>query len=63
MTLGPVEVEITDYATPCQTIIGSFADEQSKRISQKLHPGWARVYARVLTEGILTLGDSVVALV
>lgn len=63
LSLGPVEVEITDYATPCQTIIGSFADQQSKRILQKLHPGWARLYARVLTEGVLTLGDPVATLV
>jgi len=57
LSVGPVLLEITDYATPCQTIIGSFADQRSTRISQKLHPGWARVYARVLTEGILTVGD------
>ena len=59
LMLGPVEVEVTDYATPCQTIADSFADRRSKRISQKLHPGWSRVYARVITEGMLTVGDSV----
>ena len=59
LVLGAVEVEITEYATPCQTIVDSFSDRRSKRISQKLHPGWSRVYARVITEGILTLGDPV----
>jgi MOSC domain-containing protein YiiM len=60
-SLGPVEIEITQYATPCQTIIASFADGRSTRISQKLHPGWSRVYARVIEEGLLTVGDPVVA--
>lgn len=59
LSLGAVDVEITDYATPCQTIVDSFSDRRSKRVSQKLHPGWSRVYARVITEGILTLGDPV----
>jgi MOSC domain-containing protein YiiM len=58
--LGPVEIEITRYATPCQTIIASFSDERSVRISQKLHPGWSRVYAKVIEEGVLTVGDRVV---
>jgi len=61
LSLGPVEVEISSYATPCQTIIESFADERSVRISQKLHPGWSRVYSRVIQEGMLTVGDPVVA--
>ena len=61
LALGPVQLEITDYATPCQTIIASFSDERSTRISQKLHPGWARVYARVVAEGILAVGDPVTA--
>jgi MOSC domain-containing protein YiiM len=59
LVLGVVEVEITDFATPCQTIIDSFSDRRSKRISQKLHPGWRRVYARVVTEGMVRLGDTV----
>ena len=58
-SVGPVEIEITRFASPCQTIIASFADQRSTRISEKVHPGWSRVYARVLTEGVLTLGDPV----
>lgn len=60
-SLGAVEIEITAYAAPCQTIVDSFSDERSVRISQKLHPGWSRVYARVVEEGVLTVGDPVVA--
>jgi MOSC domain-containing protein YiiM len=59
LSLGPVEIEITRFATPCQTIIASFADERSTRISEKVHPGWSRVYARVITEGVLSVGDPV----
>ncbi len=58
-SLGPVEIETTRFASPCQTIIASFADERSTRISEKVHPGWSRVYARVLIEGMLTVGDLV----
>jgi len=60
LSLGAVEIEVTGYAAPCQTIIASFADERSVRISQKVRPGWSRVYARVIEEGVLTVGDSVV---
>lgn len=60
LALGAVELEITAFAAPCQTIVGSFADRRSARISQKVHPGWSRVYARVLTEGTLATGDEVV---
>lgn len=54
-----VELEITGYAAPCSNIEGSFADGAFKRISQKLHPGWSRLYARVLAEGLVREGDAV----
>ena len=59
LVLGEVEIAVTGYASPCQTIIGSFADERSKRISQKVHPGWSRVYGRVIQTGTLRVGDAV----
>ena len=59
--LGPVQVEITGYASPCQSIVASFADGRSTRISHRVHPGWSRVYARVLIEGVLSAGDLVAA--
>ena len=59
LMLGAVEIEVTEYAAPCQSIVDSFSDRRSKRISQKLYPGSSRVYARVITEGILILGDPV----
>ncbi|MBI5601034.1 MAG: MOSC domain-containing protein [Gemmatimonadetes bacterium] len=57
---GGVTMEITAYASPCKSIRPSFADENSNRISQQLHPGWSRVYARVVETGALRVGDAVV---
>lgn len=54
-----VLIEITRYATPCQTIRESFVDMQFNRISWRTNPGWARAYARVLRPGMVTVGDVV----
>jgi MOSC domain-containing protein YiiM len=59
LSLGDVDVEITGYAHPCRTIHGSFLDEDITRISEKLHPGWSRVYARVTRAGALHRDDEV----
>jgi MOSC domain-containing protein YiiM len=56
-----LRIEITGYAAPCSNIIASFADGAITRISQKLHPDWSRLYARVLSEGEVQVGDVVVA--
>ena len=54
-----IELEIASYTAPCQNIAASFVDGEFKRISQKIHPGQSRVYARVLREGIAHEGDNV----
>jgi len=54
-----VELEVVSFTKPCKTIKGSFVDGVFTRISQKLHPGWSRVYARVLTEGKIRRGDPI----
>jgi MOSC domain-containing protein YiiM len=59
LLLGEVEIELTSYASPCATIQGSFKDRRYSRISQKAHPGTSRLYARVLREGTVRVGDSV----
>jgi MOSC domain-containing protein YiiM len=60
LSLGDeVLLEITSYTTPCNTIPACFVDGQYQRISQKLHPGWSRVYARVLRGGQLRIGQPV----
>jgi MOSC domain-containing protein YiiM len=54
-----VVVEITSYTSPCNSIPESFVNGKYQRISQKLHPGHSRVYARVLQTGRLTIGQEV----
>jgi MOSC domain-containing protein YiiM len=55
-----VELEITGYAAPCETISASFRDGRFTRISQKTNPGWSRLYARVINEGEVRPGDLVI---
>lgn len=63
LRLGPeVEIEITSYTAPCRTIAESFAGGDFTRISQKVHPGWSRVYARVVAGGSIRAGDPIVLL-
>ena len=54
-----VLLEVTSFTKPCKTISGSFIDGKFIRISQKVNPGWSRVYARVLTPGQIRAGDTV----
>jgi MOSC domain-containing protein YiiM len=54
-----VELEITSYTVPCQHNARWFLGDNYKRISQKRHPGWSRLYARVLGEGMVRPGDRV----
>ena len=59
LRVGEAELEITRYASPCANIRGSFAAGDFSRISQKVHPGWSRLCARVLEEGLVREGDAV----
>ncbi|HEX2347412.1 MAG TPA: MOSC domain-containing protein [Ktedonobacterales bacterium] len=52
-----VLIEVTQYTTPCKGIAEAFSDKDFTRISQKLHPGESRVYAKVLQAGELRAGD------
>jgi MOSC domain-containing protein YiiM len=56
LRVGDVEAEVTAYAHPCDNLRPYFLDAAFTRISQKLHPGWSRVYARVLTPGVVERG-------
>jgi MOSC domain-containing protein YiiM len=57
-----VVIEVTTYTSPCHKIQGSFLGNQQSRVSQTRHPGWSRVYARVLTAGEIHRGDVVAPL-
>ena len=54
-----VLVEITSYTSPCNSIPESFVAGEYQRISQKVHPGYSRVYARVLRPGRIRVGQPV----
>jgi MOSC domain-containing protein YiiM len=61
--LGPeVVIEVTRFTSPCQNVGGAFRGGEYSRVSQKRHPGWSRVYARVLEPGAIRAGDPVVRL-
>ena len=57
--VGEVLLELASYAPPCQIIAASFADGRVVRVSEKVNPGWSRLYARVVKEGTLRVGDRV----
>lgn len=58
--VGSVRLEFVSYTAPCVHNGRWFLDENFSRISQKKYPGWSRLYARVLTEGLVRTGDPVV---
>jgi MOSC domain-containing protein YiiM len=54
-----VVLEVTRYTSPCVTIAPLFHGRDVSRVSHKRHPGWSRVYARVLVPGTIREGDPV----
>src|SRR5688572_31070864 len=52
-------IEIASYTSPCDSVNASFSDGKFIRISQKVNPGWSRIYARVLRGGTLHVGQKV----
>ena len=54
-----VRLEVASYVTPCRTIAAYFRADAFKRISEERHPGWSRLYARVLSGGLIRTGDGV----
>jgi len=62
MTVGPAEIEITHYATPCAKNARWFIDGRYNRMHAQKHPGESRVYARVVNGGSIATGDPVLLL-
>jgi MOSC domain-containing protein YiiM len=54
-----VVLEITGYTTPCWKNARWFKDGDFSRMDHDLHPGDARLYARVIEEGPIAQGDRV----
>ena len=59
LEVGVVQLELTAYAAPCSNLVPYFAGGKFVRVAQKVHPGWSRLYARVLREGTVQVGDAV----
>jgi MOSC domain-containing protein YiiM len=57
LEVGEALIQITSHTTPCQNLKASFKDGDFTRVSEKRHPGWSRMYARVLREGAVREGD------
>jgi len=56
---GDAVLQLTKFAPPCTNIAGSFRDGDYSRVAQKLHPGWSRLYARVVKAGVVRVGDTI----
>lgn len=54
-----LQLELTSYTTPCRYNARWFKGGNYERIAQEAYPGWSRLYARVLREGIVRPGDRV----
>jgi len=54
-----VLLQVTRYTSPCANIAPAFLDGDYSRVAQQRHPGWSRVYSRVLAEGPVRRGDPV----
>ena len=59
LRVGQTIIQVTSFTTPCSKIAGSFSDGISARIHNAAHPGWSRVYARVIIGGAIGTGDEV----
>ncbi len=59
LQIGDVHLTLTAFAVPCRNLSAHFEGAQIGRVSQKLHPGWSRVYARVDRPGMVWIGDPV----
>jgi MOSC domain-containing protein YiiM len=58
--VGEALLETTPYAIPCKKNAQWFLDGRFRRMSHDVAPGTSRIYARVLVEGFVAVGDRVV---
>lgn len=56
---GGVVLEALSFATPCANIRDSFRDGKIALVHADKHPGNARIYARVVREGLIEVGEAV----
>lgn len=56
---GEALLEITKPTSPCHKNARWFLDGRFDRMHDGRHPGWSRMYAKVLEEGLVRTGDPV----
>lgn len=59
LRVGSVLLEVTQPTSPCRKNARWFIDGKFNRMHDAKHPGWSRMYARVLEEGPVRTGDPV----
>ncbi len=59
LRVGSVLLEVTYPTSPCRKNARWFIDGDFNRMHDSKHPGWSRMYARVLEEGLVRTGDPV----
>jgi MOSC domain-containing protein YiiM len=57
--VGDARLLLTTFAVPCRNLSQYFEGGEIFRVSQKVHPGWSRIYARVERPAIVHIGDPV----
>ncbi|MGA7271695.1 MAG: MOSC domain-containing protein [Acidimicrobiia bacterium] len=55
---GTCLMEVTAPTAPCSKNSGWFIDGNFNRMNHSRHPGWSRMYARVIEEGDVVTGDA-----
>lgn len=60
LLIGTAVLQVTSYAIPCVKNAQWFTDKDFQRMSHEVRPGCSRLYASVVAEGTVGLGDVVV---
>ena len=60
--VGGATIELSEPCAPCNVIRESFKGHKFSRIDHSLEMGWSRWLASVISEGVVSAGDSVNAI-
>ena len=60
--VGGATIELSEPCAPCNVIRESFKEHKFSRIDHSLEMGWSRWLASVISEGVVSVGDSVNAI-
>ena len=60
--VGGATIELSEPCAPCNVIRKSFKEHKFSRIDHSLEMGWSRWLASVISEGVVSAGDSVNAI-